>query len=805
MARPIRKVAVLGSGVMGSGIAAHFANAGIPVTLLDIVPRLTDDERAAGLDESSPAHRNRLATEAIESCKKGKPTPAYYHGSAAHLITPGNFEDHWDSLADADWIIEVVIERLDIKRDVFQRIAQVRKPTAIVSSNTSGLSAKAMTEGLDESFRQHFLVTHFFNPVRHMRLLEVVALPETDGQVVRDVAELGSMLVGKGVVYAKDTPNFIANRIGIQSTLDSFRHVQEGGFSVEEVDAIFGPALARPKSASFKTGDLVGIDTLLLVCEHVLASCKDDAELASLEVPNFLRQMVDKGLLGNKTRKGFYTRHRDANGKSVRMVLDLETLEYREAVRPKFDAVTAAKRIPDPRERFRSTVNFDDRAGRLAWATMSSMMVYAANHLLEIADDVVNVDRAMRWGFNWEIGPFESWDAVGVSVVRERLQQEGRQIPAIIERMLAAGAESFYRGEGATTEYWDPREERYVTLAIPSSELPLSAIRSREGGVVRRNPGADLLDLGDGVLGLEFHSKMNALDDDILAQTEHALELLETTGDWSGLVVTNEGEQFCVGANIMAVAMAAMAQDWDTIGNLLQSLQQLTMRMKYSQRPVVVAPFGMALGGGCEVMLAGQRVQAHAELYAGLVELGVGLIPAGGGCKELVARFTRCTHEGDGTDRQLSIQRVFELIGQAQVSSSAAEARARGFLTAADGISADRARLTADAKAVALHMAALGTPTPVPTPIPVVGRTGYGALLAGIQGFVNGGFISEYDAHIGRKLAHIITGGDLPAGALVSEQHLLDLEREAFLSLCGEGKTLERIQHMLTTGKPLRN
>lgn len=804
MARTIRKVAVLGSGVMGSGIAAHLAGCGIPVLLLDIVPKYTDADRAKGVDEASPAFRSRLALEAIEACKKGKPTPAFYHHGAAALVRAGNFEDDFDQLSECDWIIEVVVERLDIKKSLFARIATVRKPGAVISSNTSGLSAAEMTADLDADFKRHFLITHFFNPVRHMRLLELVALLETDPEVVRDMADFGERVLGKGVVFAKDTPNFIANRIGIHSTLDAFTHLKNEGFTVEEVDAIFGPALGRPRSASFKTGDLVGIDTLLLVCEHVLASCKHDKDLSSLEIPPFLPAMVEKGLLGNKTQKGFYTKEQGPDGKTKRLVLDLDTLEYRELKKPKFASVSAAKGMPDVKARFKAMLGATDRAGVAAWAAMSGMMVYVAKIVNEIADDIYNVDRAMRGGFNWEIGPFESWDAYGVAAVVERLEAEGREIPVLVQRLLARGATSFYKEVDGTLHYWCIRDEQYHPLELSARELPLSRLRAKPNGLVKRNPGADLLDLGDGILCLEFHTKMNALDDDILRQAEAAHELLEGD-DWQGVVITNEGDAFSAGANVMAVAMMAMSQNWDGLEALLKQMQGLTLRMKYSAKPVVAAPFGLTLGGGAEVMMAAQRIQAHAELYCGLVELGVGLVPAGGGCKELLFRYLGGLPEKTPVEPFHLTQRVFELIGQAQVCLSAAEAQARGFLSPADGITANRYHLTADAKMVALHMIEAGFRPAPPKKVQVAGRTGFGAFLVGVKGFQTGGYISEFDAKLGEHVARILTGGDVAEGSWVDEQHILDLEREAFLSLCGEPKTMERIQHLLSTGKPLRN
>ncbi len=804
MARTIRNVAVLGAGVMGSGIAAHLAGCGVPVLLLDIVPRYTDKDREKGVDESSREFRSKLALGAIEACKKGKPTPAFYHSSIASLVTAGNFEDDFDRLAEVDWIIEVVVERLDIKKEIFGRIAEVRAPHAIVTSNTSGLSLTQMTEDLDDDFKRHFMVTHFFNPVRHMRLLEVVALPETAPEVLANLTRCGEKELGKGIVYAKDTPNFIANRIGIHSTLSSFQHMKEGGFTIEEVDAIFGPACARPKTAAFKTGDLVGIDTLLLVSKHVVESCKHDEDLGSLEVPEFLETMVEKGLLGNKTKQGFYKREKGPDGKSRRMVLDLETLEYREVKKPKFASTGAARGIGDVRARFKAMLNHSDRAGQLAWSAMSGMMVYSAKIANEIADDILNIDRAMCWGFNWEIGPFESWDAVGVKEVAERLRSEGREVPALVENLLARGETSFYKEVDGIRHYWCIKGEEYRPVELAPREIPFSRVKAT-GGLVKRNPGADLLDLGEGVLCLEFHTKMNSLDDDILKMADQAIALMEGPDDWRGLVVTNEGDAFSAGANVMAVAMLAMAQNWDAIEQLVVGLQGLTLKMKYSAKPVVAAPFGLTLGGGAEVMMAAQRVQAHSELYCGLVELGVGLVPAGGGCKELLFRYLGGVPEKAPVEPFHLTQRVFELIGQAQVCLSAAEARARGFLSQADGISANRANLTGDAKAVVLHMSESGWRPPPPKKVRVSGRTGYGALLAGVNSFVTGGYISEFDAVLGRHVARILTGGDVADGTRVSEQHILDLEREAFLSLCGETKTMERIQHLLSTGKPLRN
>jgi 3-hydroxyacyl-CoA dehydrogenase len=797
MARRIEKAAVLGAGVMGSGIAAHLANAGIPCVLLDIVPpNLTDEEK------TKPEARNRFALSGIETAKKFKPAPLFYHEKLASLVTVGNFEDDLGKLADCDIVIEVVVENLKIKRDLFQKMIPNLKWGAIVSSNTSGLSIASMTEGFPAEFKQNFLVTHFFNPVRFMRLLEIVAGPDTDPEVLDTWVKFGGDVLGKGVVFGKDTPNFVANRIGVYAINKTIQLMCEGDYTIEEVDAVFGKAMGHPGSAAFKTADLVGVDTY----KHVSANCYDnlpnDDERPVFKLPDFINKMVENKWLGGKTKGGFYKKE-ERDGKKVALALDWKTCTYREATKPKFDSVSATKGVENVGDRIKNLLNGNDRAQELAWKSLAYTLNYTAKRIGEIADDVVNIDNAMKWGFNWEAGPFEVWDAIGPAETIAKMENMGIQVPATVKRILTEGEGTFYKKEGTQRYYFDFKTGGYVPIHLPEKVILLTD-RKDEGKVIKENFGATLIDIGDGVACLEFHTKMNAIDDDIISMMFDSLD--EVEANFEGLVVANHADNFSVGANIAMVLMAAEMGNWDMLGEVVARLQGANMRMKYSPKPIVTCPAGMVLGGGCEISIHA-KIQAAAELYMGLVEVGVGVIPAGGGCKESLCRWlAKVPADMTGVSRMPFIMKCFENIATAKVSRSAEEARGLGYLKESDGVSLSRDKQIGDAKQVVLGMARAGYRKPVPPDYLILpGKNGMALFEAGLLQFAAGGFATPYDVVVGRQVARILCGGDIQPNSKVTEQHVLDLEKEAFLSLCGDERTQARIKHMLEKGKPLRN
>lgn len=794
MARRIEKAAVLGAGVMGSGIAAHLANAGIPCVLLDIVPpNLTEEEK------NKPDARNRFALAGIENAKKFKPAPLFYSERFAELIKVGNFEDNLDYLSDCDIVIEAVVENLDVKRNLFQRIIPYLKWGAIVSSNTSGLPIKKMIDGFPEEFRRSFLVTHFFNPVRFMKLLEIVRGPETDQEVVDTWVKFGSEVLGKGIVFGKDTPNFVANRIGIYGLMKVMQLMEEGGYTIEEVDNIFGPPMGRPKSAAFKTCDLVGLDTFAHVAKNCYESLTNDDEREIFVVPKYVEEMIARKWLGGKTKGGFYRKDPEKG----EMVIDYKTLEYRPVSKPSFESVKSTKGENDPGVRIRYMVYGNDRASELAWKATAYTLIYAAKRIGEIADDIVNIDNAMKWGFNWDLGPFEAWDAIGVADSIQRMEKEGMQVPEIVKRVVTQGEGTFYKKVGSTRYYFDFQTGQYKMIEMPKGVIVLQD-KKEEGMVIKENFGASLIDIGDGVACLEFHTKMNAIDDDVISMMMDAVDVVER--DFEGLVIANQGENFSVGANLALILMGAQMQNWDMLDDVVRRFQNANMRIKYAKKPVVVAPFGMTLGGGCEVTLHAAKIQAHAELYLGLVEVGVGVIPAGGGCTQALCRWL----EGVPKDMQISripfIQKAFENIGMAKVSRSAEEARQMKYLRQHDGITLSKDRLIGDAKEAVLALARCGYRPPLPPDYLILpGRNGVGLFKMGLYSWRLGNQITPYDEVVGQKLAWILCGGDIRPNTQVTEQHILDLEREAFLSLCGDERTLARMDHMLKTGKPLRN
>jgi 3-hydroxyacyl-CoA dehydrogenase len=786
---------------MGAQIAAHCANAGLEVLLLDIAPKeLSKQDEARGLTLESKQVRNRIVNAGLEAAKKIKPA-AFFSPKLSSLIKTGTFDDDLERVAGVDWIIEAVVEKLEIKRDLFSRVDRFRKPGTIVSSNTSGIPINAMAREMSEDFRKHFLGTHFFNPPRYLKLLEVIPTTDTLPKVVSFIADFCDRRLGKGIVFAKDTPNFIANRIATFSSLNAVRVMVEGGYSVEEIDAMTGPVVGRPKSASFRTTDIVGLDTALYVAENLYQAVPGDEKRDVLVPPDFMREMVKRGWTGNKAGQGFYKKQRGEDGKPEYAVFDYKTLEYRPSSKVSFPSLAAAKAIEDTAERIRTLIYGKDRVGEFLWKTVSANLIYAANRIPEIADDIVNIDNAVKWGFNHEFGTFELWDVIGVEKSAAKMREDGQQMPPLVQKLLDSGKKSFYQRREGRTFYFDFASGDYKEVEQRAGVIVLKSLKERTG-VIKKNAAASLIDIADGVACLEFHSKMNAIGADTISMMNYSVK--EVGENFKALVIANQAENFSVGANIMMLLLGIQEGEWDEIGMSVRQFQNANMNLRYSPKPVVIAPQGMALGGGCEITMHGDKARAAAESYIGLVEVGVGLIPGGGGVKELVLRAVEDTSPDE--DLFNRIKNVSQTIAMARVSTSAVEARELGFLRESDHITMNRDRLIEDAKQTALAMVQEGYEQPHPrTDIPVLGEPALSAIKLAVHMMVRGQFISEYDAHVARKLAYIITGGDLSHKTLVSEQYLLDLEREAFVSLCGEKKTQERIQHMLKTGKPLRN
>jgi 3-hydroxyacyl-CoA dehydrogenase len=786
---------------MGAQIAAHFANAGVEVLLLDMAPTtLTKQEEARGLTLQSPQVRNRIANGGLEAAKKIRPA-AFYSPALASLITTGNFEDDLARVSRVDWIVEAIVENIDIKRDLFNKVDSERKKGTIVSSNTSGIPIKAMAEGMSDDFRRHFLGTHFFNPPRYLKLLELIPTADTHPDVMRFVADFCDRRLGKGTVFAKDTPNFIANRIATFSSLNAIRVMAEGGYTIEEVDAMTGQLIGRPKSASFRTSDIVGLDTALYVADNLYRAVPDDERRDVLAPPDFLREMVKRGWTGNKAGQGFYKKQKGEGGRTEFWVLDYKAMEYKPSQKVRFPSIEAARQIEDPAERIRTLIYGKDRVGEFLWKTISANLIYAANRIPEIADDIVNIDNAVKWGFNHDFGTFELWDVIGVEKSVGLMREEGLAIPPIVERLLGSRKTSFYERLTGRSFYFDFASSEYRAIEPKPGVVILKSLKEQKPPI-RKNASASLIDLGDGVACLEFHSKMNAIGGDTVAMMNYATK--EVGENFEALIIGNQAENFSVGANIMMLLLGAQEGEWDEIALSVRQFQNANMGLRYSPKPVVVATHGMALGGGCEITMHGDKARAAAESYLGLVEVGVGLVPGGGGVKEMVLRAVEDAQPDE--DLFPRIKKVSETIAMARVATSAVEGREIGFLRQTDPITMNKDRLIEDAKQTALAMVREGYVQPHPrTDIPVLGEPALATIKLAIHMMIRGGFISEYDGHVARKLAHIITGGDLSHKTLVSEQYLLDLEREAFVSLCGERKTQERIQHMLKTGKPLRN
>ncbi|WP_404429184.1 3-hydroxyacyl-CoA dehydrogenase NAD-binding domain-containing protein [Sutcliffiella horikoshii] len=794
MKQSIKKAAVIGSGVMGSGIAAHLANVGIPTILLDIVPnKLTSEEEQKGLTLSDKVIRNKFTNTSVQKLLKQKPAPLTSKSNLA-LIEAGNLEDDIAKIADCDWVIEVIVENLEIKKQLFEKVDTHRKPGSIISSNTSGISIEAMAEGRSEDFKKNFLGTHFFNPPRYLKLLEVIPTKDTSPEVVSFIKTFGEDVLGKGIVLAKDTPNFIANRIGTYGLLVTVNEMLEGGYSVGEVDSVTGPAIGRPKSATFRTLDVVGLDTFIHVANNVYEKV-EGKEQEVFRIPDFMNKMKEKGWLGSKSGQGFFLKQ----GKEI-LELNPETLEYDARKKLKTPALEMSKQAKGYSNKMKALVYADDRAGNLIWSILAPVLSYSAELLGEIADDIVAIDQAMKWGFGWDHGPFETWDAIGLEQSVLKMKEDGISVPKWVDEMLANGHRSFYKKDGGTTLFYE--NGTYKALEVNPKVVHLKTLKETKG-VIKKNSGASLIDLGDDVALLEFQSPNNAIGLDIIQMVNYALE--EVDKNYKGLVIGNQGKNFCVGANLAMILMEAQDDNYFEIEMVVKHFQQAMMNIKYSSKPVVAAPFGMTLGGGTEICLPTSQLQASSESYMGLVEVGVGLIPGGGGNKELYMKHLNSMPQGLEFDLQKVANKVFEQIATAKVSTSAAEARDLHLLNNKDQISFNGDHLIHDAKQAVTSLYDAGYTAPVRRKVPVVGETGYATLMLGAHNMQYSGFISEHDLKIAKKLAYVIAGGNVPLGTEVDEQYLLDLEREAFLSLVGEAKSQQRMQHMLVKGKPLRN
>ncbi|HEX7016039.1 MAG TPA: 3-hydroxyacyl-CoA dehydrogenase/enoyl-CoA hydratase family protein [Cyclobacteriaceae bacterium] len=797
MNRSIRKVAVLGSGVMGSAIACHFANIGCKVLLLDMVPRdLNDDERAKGLTLESKPVRNRIVNQSLERAIRSNPAPLYDKAFASRILT-GNFDDDMQLIGRCDWVLEAVVENLEIKKKIFAQVEQHRKPGTLVSSNTSGIPISSMLDGRSEDFRKHFCGTHFFNPPRYLKLLEIIPTPQTDPEVVKFLMRFGDRYLGKTTVLCKDTPAFIANRIGVFGIMKVIHTMEKLGLTIDDVDKLTGPVIGRPKSATFRTSDIVGLDTMIKVANNLHAGLPNDEARDVFRPTDAILKMEKNQWLGDKTGQGFYKKTKNAKGQTEILTLDLSSFEYRPKAKSSFATLESTKPIADVRKRFKVLLGGKDKAGAFYRETFYALFSYVSHRIPEIADELYKIDDAVCAGFGWEVGPFETWDAVGL--VESLPAMEGFTVAPWVQEMIAAGHTSFYRIEDGKRQYYDVATQSYKDIPGREAFIILDDLKDR---VVWRNAESAITHLGDGVLNFSWQSKGSTLTSPVIEGMNRAIDMAEK--QYEGLVIGHQQADFSLGANLGLVFMFAIEQDYDEIEFMVRQFQHTVMRIRYSSVPVVVCPKGRTLGGGCEITLHADRVQAAAETYIGLVEVGVGLIPAGGGTKEMTKRVSDAFEEGDVELNTL--QNAFMTIATAKVSFSAAEARRMKILKEGDRISVNVDRQLADAKAAVLDMAAAGYTMPIQaTDIKVQGRTGLALFLAGIHGMREGNYISDHDAKIARKIAHVMCGGDLTSPQQVSEQYLLDLEREAFVSLCGERKTLERIQAVITGGKPLRN
>lgn len=799
MSRVIKRAAVLGSGVMGSGIAAHLANIGIPTLMLDVVPRdLTETEKKQGLTLEDKSVRNRIVSSNKQALLKQKPSPITSKKSL-DLIEVGNLEDDLEKLADVDWIVEVVVENLEVKKQVFAQVDKFRKEGTIVSSNTSGISVERMIEDCSDDMKKHFLGTHFFNPPRYLKLLEIIPTKHTDDEIVSFMKEFSENVLGKGVVEAKDTPNFIANRIGTYGLQVTVHEMTKAGLTVGEVDSITGPLIGRPKSATFRTLDVVGLDTFIHVAKTVYDQVEGE-EKAVFEIPSFMQEMNEKGWIGAKAKQGFYLKQKGKDGSTI-LQLNPETMEYEERKKLKTAAVEMAKQQKGTKNKLKALISQPgDKASDFLWNIFKPTLLYSAELLGEIADDITQIDNAMKWGFGWKMGPFETWDAIGLRKSVERMKKEGTSIPSWIEKLLDEGNETFYKEDNGNVYFYDNGE--YKQVDFNKKEINIKRLKSANG-VIKKNTGASLIDLGDGVALLEFTSPNNSIGLDVMQMVNNAVDEVEK--NYEGLVIGNQGTNFCVGANLALMLMEAQDDNFFELDMVVKQFQNMTLKIKYSEKPVVTAPFNMTLGGGAEVTLPAASVQASAESYIGLVEVGVGLIPGGGGTKELYLKMLRDMPQGVDFDLMKVANTVFERVATAKVSTSAEEARENGFLNNYDGISVNPDHLLHDAKQRVLALAQLGYKAPKREKIPVVGDAGYAAMMLGAKQLQLSGYASDHDMKIAEKLAYVISGGRIKEGTVIDEQVMLDLEREAFLSLIGEPKTQMRMQHMLLKGKPLRN
>lgn len=801
MNKTIKKVAVLGSGVMGSRIACHFANIGVQVLLLDIVPfELSEDEQKKGLTKESPLVRNRIVNSSLQSTLKSKPSPIYEIGLASR-ITTGNFDDDLPKIKDYDWIIEVVVERLDIKQQLYEKVEKYRKPGTLITSNTSGIPMHMMCEGRSEDFQENFAGTHFFNPPRYLRLLEIIPGPKTKPEIIDFLMKYGDLYLGKETVLCKDTPAFIANRIGVYAIISAMHTIEKMGMGVSEVDKLTGTVIGRAKSATFRTMDVVGLDTTVNVANNLYKALPHDESRDVFKLPKIVEVLYNNKWFGDKTGQGYFKMIRHKDGRKELKEIDFETFEYKDVEKPKFKALEASKEIEDLKKRIKFLVNFDDKAGEFYKTTFYDLFRYCSFRIPEISDELYRIDQAVCAGFGWEYGPFENWDILGLRETIMEMNSMGMKPADWVQEMLDNGNDTFYKVEGGKRLYYDIPSKSYKEIPGIEEFIILDTLNAA-GKKIWGNPGASVYDLGDDVIGLEFHSKMNTMGQEVVEGINTAITMAEKS--YKGLVIGNEGGNFSAGANLAMLFMFAGDQDFDEINLMIAQFQNTMMRARYSSIPVVVAPHNMALGGGCELSLHADHIQAHAELYMGLVEVGVGLIPAGGGTKEMTRRFANSVVSGDVELNRL--QESFLNIAMAKVSTSAMEAKGLGYLQAKDGITMNKKRQISEAKEKVLELANEGYTQPIQqTNIQVLGKQSLALFDAGITGMSYGAYISEHDAKIARKLAWVMSGGDLSSPTMVSEQYLLDLEREAFLSLTGEKKTLERIHSILFKGKPLRN
>lgn len=799
--RDISRVAVLGSGVMGGAIAAHLANCRIPSLMLDILP-----PNLAEGDKSDRGKRNTIAEKSKQNLLKARPSPLYVK-SGIDLIEIGNFEDDMPRVAECDWIIEVVKEDLGIKKKIFEQVRNYRRPGTIVSTNTSGISIAAMTDVMDEDMKRHFLGTHFFNPPRYLKLLEIIPGPSTKPEIISFMARFLEDVLGKGVVYAKDTPNFIANRILTFASQYISHEMLKDGLSVEEVDALTGPNVGHASSATFRTADLVGLDTMMSVLRNVADNCPDDEQIDLIrKTPEFLKKMLAKGLLGEKTGSGFYkaSDKRDEKGRRVIFGLDLNTLEYREPVKPRFDCIGAARRAETVEEKVKIMHTGEDKGSRFAWKVFANTAIYAANRIPEIADDIVNIDNAVKWGFAWEIGIFETWDLLGFEYVCDRMEKDGLKLPPIAVAMKSVNAKAFYIVQDGKPMYFDLASKSYRPVPLNRNEIRLVYLKQSTPPVAE-NGSCSLIDLGDGILCAEFHTKMNSIDQDMGEMLQKGVELLNE-GKFEGMVIGNQAPHFCAGANVFVVLGEAMQQNWERIEEMVDAFQQINQAMRFCKRPIVAAPHHYTMGGGVEICQHAAKCVIAGETYGGLVEVGVGLIPGGGGCKEMLRRALAYVPENVvDADPFPYVRRAFENIATAKVSTSGAEFIELGYLTEDNPVIASFDQQIQRAKRMCLGLITAGYRPPVPARLKALGEPARAAIRVALYGFRLGGFASEHDALIGEKLAYVLTGGDRASGSTMTEQDVLDLEREAFVSLCGTEKTQQRIQHMLMEGKPLRN